>query len=128
MSDNVRRGTVYQDWNEDVRRPYVLLLSQMVRAIRNIPRFPDSIHKQDIRKLRELAKAWNIEIQIDDEMLMDPDIFEEIKGEIEKEMKEVLEKELKPEDPILKQMEKLQLQEKEVRDLIQKEEDEYAEI
>ena len=88
----------------------------------------NSIHMSDIRKLRELAKAWDIEIEIDDEELMDPDVFEEVKGEIEREMKKVLEEKLKPEDPILKHIEKFQLQEKELRDLLQREEEEYEAI
>lgn len=123
-----KKGSVFQEWNADVRQPYVLLLNKMVMEIRNIPRFMNSIHMSDIRKLRELAKAWDIEIEIDDEELMDPDVFEEVKGEIEREMKKVLEEKLKPEDPILKHIEKFQLQEKELRDLLQREEEEYEAI
>jgi len=118
----VDKGSVYAQWNEDVRYPYVNLLNNMVRKINSIPRFCDSIHERDIRILKELAKAWNMEI--DKEInLYDPDVFDEVKGAIESKMKKVLEEELKPEDPTLKLLDrfdelKAELEEKDAREII----------
>jgi len=102
-----KTGGVYVEWHRDVRGPYVRMLNKMIDELNCIPRWGDTIHKSDIITLIKLCEAFGIEY--DASKLDDPIQFEIVKGKIQKEIKNIIEKELKPEDPYLKLLDKLQV-------------------
>jgi len=121
-----KSGSVYAEWHRDVRYPYVRMLNQMIDELNSIPRWSEVILDSDIETLISLCEAFGINHSNYD--LTDPKTFKIVKGKIMKEIKNIIEEKLKPEDPILKQMENLRLMEDELRNLMQEEEDKYAEI
>ena len=100
------RGSVFAEWHEDVRYPYALMLRRMIIKLDRLPRWSDHIFPEDIAELQSLCKAFDIKINHDED-LTDPTTFEMKKGEIKNKIKEILEKELKPEDPYIKLLEKI---------------------
>jgi len=106
------RGSVFAEWHEDVRYPYALMLRRMIIKLDRLPRWSDHIFPEDIAELQSLCKAFDIKINPNED-LTDPTTFEMKKGEIKNKIKEILEKELKPEDPYIKLLEKIEIQREE---------------
>ncbi|GEM_PF-3333482 len=119
-----KTGGVYVEWHRDVRGPYVRMLNRMIDELNCIPRWGDTIHQSDIITLIKLCEAFGIEY--DASKLKDPMQFEIIKGKIQKEIKNIIEKELKPEDPYLKLLDKLQVDD--VKKIVEGEKKEDEEV
>ena len=119
-----KTGGVYAEWHRDVRNPYVRMLNKMIDELNCIPRWGNSIHQSDIITLIKLCEAFGIEYDIS--KLKDPMQFEIVKGKIQKEIKNIIEKELKPEDPYLKLLDKLQVDD--VKKIVEGEKKEDEEV
>ena len=122
-----KTGGVYAEWHRDVRNPYVRMLNKMIDELNCIPRWGNSIHQSDIITLIKLCEAFGIEYDIS--KLKDPMQFEIVKGKIQKEIKNIIEKELKPEDPFYKFLQEQQLSEEELREFMkQMEREKHEEV
>ena len=100
-----RKGSVYQEWNEDVRRRYIQILDLIIRNLKEIPYYPFTITEIDVLKLTESARAMSIEVKEDE--LYDKQRFFEIRGEVIKAAVEKVEKYLRPTDPYAEGLAKL---------------------
>ncbi len=92
------RGSVYQGWNEDLRRRYIQILDIVIQNLKETPYYPFTITKVDILKLMECAKAMNYTIDEDND-LRDRETFFNVRGEIIKLAIKKVEEVLKPTDP-----------------------------
>ena len=95
--EDKRRGSVYQDWNEDLRKRYIRILDIVIKSLIETPYYPFVITKMDILKIREAAKAMNLDIS--DVDLRNKDEFFEVRGKIIKTAIEKVEETLRPTDP-----------------------------
>lgn len=99
MADNeYRKGSVYQDWNEDVRKRYIQVLDLIIRNLKEIPYYPFCITEIDVLKLTESARAMGIEV--DEKKLYNKQRFFEIRGEVIKAAVKKVEEYLKPTNPL----------------------------
>ncbi len=97
MQDNKPRGSVYQDWNEDLRKRYIRILDIVIQNLVETPYYPFTITTTDVLKITEAAKAMNIDISDID--LTDKDEFYKLRGKIIRAAIEKVEEYLKPTDP-----------------------------
>ncbi len=100
------KGSVYQGWNEDLRRRYIQILDIVIQNLKETPYYPFTITKIDILKLMECAKAMNYEIPADVD-LQDRKTFYNIRGEIIKLVIKKVEEVLRPTDPYAQALKEL---------------------
>ena len=112
-----RTGGVYAEWHRDVRHPYVIMLNRMIDELNRIPRWSNTILQSDIITLIKLCESFGVEY--DKDALHDPVMFEITKGKIQKKIKEIIEKELKPEDPYIKMLDRIRVDETDARNIIE---------
>jgi len=117
------KGSVYAQWHEDVRRLYVNVIKALFEELKSIPRFPGSgmILDDEIDRLKSMCETFDVDID-DNINLKDVSQFLIVKGKIYKKIKEILEKELKPEDPWISLLDKISLEEKDIKSIVSEEE------
>ena len=98
------RGGLFQKWNEDLRRRYIQILDLVIRTLKEIPYYPFTITTVDVLKLREAAKAMDIDVS--DYDLTDKITFFEIRGLLIKKAVEKVEVYLRPGNPLEEELEK----------------------
>ena len=96
------RGGLFQEWNEDLRRRYIQILDLVIRTLKEVPYYPFTITSIDVLKLREAAKAMDVEV--DDYDLTDRITFFEIRGVLIKEAVKKVEVYLRPGNPLEEKM------------------------
>ena len=111
--------SVFGEWHKDVRRLYVNVIKALFEELKSIPRFPGSgmILDDEIDRLKSMCETFDVDID-DDINLKDVSQFLIVKGKIYKKIKEILEKELKPEDPFYRFIQEQQLDEEEMREFM----------
>ena len=97
MEIEKKKGSVYQQWNEDVRRHYIRILDLIIGNLIEMPCYPFTITEIDILKITEAAKAMNIDISDIDPQ--DKNEFFKLRGEIIRKAIEKVEEFLRPTDP-----------------------------
>ena len=97
MEIEKKKGSVYQEWNEDIRRRYIRILDLVIKNLIETPYYPFTITEIDVLKITEAAKAMNIDIS--DRELWDKDEFFKLRGEIIRKAIEKVEEFLRPTDP-----------------------------
>jgi len=132
MADQQHTGGAYTSWNEELRKKYIDVISDARIKLKQIPRWEGSglVLKSEVDDLIMLCVMFNVDIdeiikeiyerrgnmkylkKIMDEkearsLLYDISVFKAIKGRIYKKMRDIVEKELKPTDPILDDLQKL---------------------
>ncbi len=105
MEIEKKKGSVYQEWNEDVRRRYIRILDLIIENLIETPYYPFTITEIDVLKIMEASKAMNIDIS--DRNLYDKDEFFKLRGEIIREAIKKVEDFLKPTDPYAELLTKL---------------------
>lgn len=116
-----KQGGVYSNWFEKILGPYTKLLREVLIKLPSIPRYPSIIlEKRDIPILIGFCELFNIEY--DKEMLRNRDYFIMKKYQVLKEVKRIAEEKLKPEDPYLRLLDKIDV--KAIKDVMKKDESE----
>ncbi|MCF6200577.1 MAG: hypothetical protein L3J42_00370, partial [Hydrogenimonas sp.] len=77
-----------------------------------LPRFPQFIFSNDVQKLYVISTAFNIDVREKD--LYDIDTFNSVLGKCMQYIVQFLHKDLRPSDPLLENLEKLQAEKIEV--------------
>ena len=115
--------SVFGEWHKDVRRLYVNVIKALFEELKSIPRFPGSgmILDDEIDRLKSMCETFDVDID-DNINLKDVSQFLIVKGKIYKKIKEILEKELKPEDPWISLLDKISLEEKDIKSIVSEEE------
>jgi len=118
----VEQGSVFAQWHKDVRRLYVKVIKALFEELKGLPRFPGSgiIMDDEIDKLKSMCETFGVEID-DNINLKDVSQFLLTKGKIYRKIKEILEKELKPEDPWISLLENVKLEETDVKSILNEE-------
>jgi len=121
-------GGAYVRWSDDVRSRYIRFLDYAINKLMYLPAYEGSgiIFEDEVSDLVELCEIFEINI---DEVLKEIErgennfkylperksslfnihVFKAVKGKVGKKIREIIEKELRPTDPILEKLEELKL-------------------
>lgn len=59
MAEEQRSPGLYQSWNEDLRKRYIVTLDDIIKTLQDTPRFPFIITEVDVKKIVEALIALN---------------------------------------------------------------------
>lgn len=109
--------SAWVNWSETMMREHVPILHSMMEELNRLPRWPHTIVKNDVERLYTITTALNV--NFDGYNLWDREDFIHILGLCKRKITEFVQKDLRPTDPILDKLEKLNIEKDEVDDIME---------
>ena len=110
-------GGAWINWQDRMMSKYERILGTLIKTLNRLPRWGFTITQSDVSKIIQIAMALNIDIH--DYNLTSMYDFNILAGECKRRINVIMNSDLRPTDPILDKLEKLDAKKEDIENIVE---------